>query len=222
MDLSKVQNSHSVENGSVNVDTLLSENNPSNPTSGHETPLSVGEILSSFDPGISIPSQSSEYSVERQSNKINGSHPHVKRINFWGRNNVSKKCTFFFACFPLIALFFSMSKASFWHTEFHFVIGGFCKYNLVKSLIHMHHSCRQERANTRNQSIHLVKKSKLFATKSINHMRLHYIFHGVDFVDICNCEKNIALRAFYTTIYGSSCPYVLSLLTTLLEMCNIV
>ena len=88
----------------------------------------------------------------------------------------------------------------------------------------MHHSCRQERANTRNQSIHLVKKSKLFATKSINHMHLHYIFHGVDFVDICNCEKNIALRAFYTTIYGSSGPvaYVFSLLTTLLEMCNIV
>jgi len=114
VDLSKVQNSHSVENGSVNVDTLLSENNPSNPTSGHETPLSVGEILSSFDPGISIPSQSSEYSVERQSNKINGSHPHVKRINFWGRNNVSKKSTLIcFACFPLIALFFSMSKASF-------------------------------------------------------------------------------------------------------------
>ncbi|KAG2540656.1 hypothetical protein PVAP13_9NG578600 [Panicum virgatum] len=90
VDLSKVQNSHSVENGSVNVDTLLSENNPSNPTSGHETPLSVGEILSSFDPGISIPSQSSEYSVERQSNKINGSHPHVKRSNFWGRNNARK------------------------------------------------------------------------------------------------------------------------------------
>ena len=103
LDLSKVQNSRSTENGSANVDTLLIENNPSNPTVGHET-LSMGEILSSFDPGISVPSQSSEYSVERQSNKINGSHPHVKRSNFWGRNNVSKKTSLhFFFCFPLIA-----------------------------------------------------------------------------------------------------------------------
>jgi hypothetical protein len=86
-DLSKVQNSRAIENGSANVDTLICESNPSDPISGHETPLSMGEILSSFDPGISVPSQSSEYSVERQSNKINGSQSHVKRSNFWGRNN---------------------------------------------------------------------------------------------------------------------------------------
>lgn len=104
VDLSKVQNSRSVENGSANVDTLLRENNPSNPTSGHETPLSMGEILSSFDPGISVPSQSSEYSVEQQSTKINGSHPHVKQSNFWGRNNVRKKSTSIFCLFPLIFL----------------------------------------------------------------------------------------------------------------------
>ncbi|KAJ1297079.1 hypothetical protein BS78_01G350500 [Paspalum vaginatum] len=90
LDSSKVQNSRSTENGLANVGTLLSENHPSNPTSGHETPLSMGEILSSFDPGISVLSQSSEYPVERQSNKINGSHPHVKRSNFWGRNNARK------------------------------------------------------------------------------------------------------------------------------------
>jgi hypothetical protein len=88
-DLSKVQNSRAIENGSANVDTLICESNPSDPISGHETPLSMGEILSSFDPGISVPSQSSEYSVERQSNKINGSQSHVKRSNFWGQNNVS-------------------------------------------------------------------------------------------------------------------------------------
>jgi hypothetical protein len=116
LDLSKVQNSCSTENGSANVNTLLSENSPSNPTVGHET-LSMGEILSSFDPGISVPSQNSEYSVERQSNKINGSHPHVKRSNFWGRNNVSKKTSlhffflFSFDC-PLI--------------EFHFTLVFFC------------------------------------------------------------------------------------------------
>ncbi|ONL98204.1 Rho GTPase activator [Zea mays] len=89
LNLSKVQNSLSTENGSANVDSLLSENNPSNPTVGHET-LSMGEILSSFDPGISVPTHSPEYSVERQTNKTNGSHPHVKRSNFWGRNNARK------------------------------------------------------------------------------------------------------------------------------------
>jgi hypothetical protein len=88
----------------------------------------------------------------------------------------------------------------------------------------MHDSCRQERANTRNQSIHLVKKSKLFATKSTNHMCLHYIFMQLILLIFVTMRSNIALRASYTTIYGSSCPvaYVLFLLTTLLEMCNIV
>ncbi|KAL6593815.1 hypothetical protein ACP70R_048716 [Stipagrostis hirtigluma subsp. patula] len=90
VDLSKVQHNRSTENGSANANAVASENNPSNPTSGHETPLSMGEILSSFDPGISVPSQSSEYSVERHTNKVNGSHPHVKRGNFWGRNNTRK------------------------------------------------------------------------------------------------------------------------------------
>jgi hypothetical protein len=73
------------------METLLSEKNPSNPISSHETPLSMGEILSSLDPGISLANHSGEYSVEsRQPAKINGSHPHVKRSNFWGRNNVRK------------------------------------------------------------------------------------------------------------------------------------
>lgn len=87
-DLSKGPKIHSSENGSKNMEISLSEKNPSNPTSGHETPLSMGEILSSLDPGITLPSNNSEYSADRHSSKTNGSHSHVKRSNFWGRNNV--------------------------------------------------------------------------------------------------------------------------------------
>ncbi|XP_048570453.1 rho GTPase-activating protein 7-like isoform X4 [Triticum urartu] len=89
-DLSKVPKIHSSENVSKNMEMPLSEKNPSNPTSGHETPLSMGEILSSLDPGITLPSNSSEYSADRHSNKTNGSHSHVKRSNFWGRNSARK------------------------------------------------------------------------------------------------------------------------------------
>ncbi|XP_024311708.1 rho GTPase-activating protein 7 isoform X3 [Brachypodium distachyon] len=89
-DLSKGPKIHSTENGSANMEILPSDKNHSNPTSGHETPLSMGEILSALDPGISLPSHSSEYSADRHSNKTNGSHPHVKRSNFWGRNNARK------------------------------------------------------------------------------------------------------------------------------------
>jgi hypothetical protein len=90
-DFSEGPKIHSSENGSANMEISPSEKNPSNPTSGHETPLSMGEILSSLDPGISLPSHGSEYSADRHSNKTNGSHSHVKRSNFWGRNNVSNK-----------------------------------------------------------------------------------------------------------------------------------
>ncbi|KAL5210233.1 hypothetical protein ABZP36_005856 [Zizania latifolia] len=91
IDLSKGPKSHSTENGSAYMETLLSEKNLSNPMPGHETPLSMGEILSSMDPGISLPNHCGEYSVEsRQPAKINGSHSHVKNSNFCGRNNARK------------------------------------------------------------------------------------------------------------------------------------
>ncbi|CAM0873243.1 unnamed protein product [Alopecurus aequalis] len=51
---------HSSENGSANMEISPSKNDPSNPTS------------------------------DRHPNKTNGSHPHVKRSNFWGRNNARK------------------------------------------------------------------------------------------------------------------------------------
>lgn len=54
-----------------------------------ESPLSMGEILSSLHPGTSFPAHVTEYNVDRFSSKVNGSHSHMKRTNFWGRNNVS-------------------------------------------------------------------------------------------------------------------------------------
>ncbi|XP_044981465.1 rho GTPase-activating protein 7-like isoform X2 [Hordeum vulgare subsp. vulgare] len=89
-DLGKVPKNHSSENGSKTMEMPLSEKNPSNPTFGHETPLSMGEILSSLDGGITLPGNSSECSGDKHSNKTNGSHSHVKRSNFWGRNNARK------------------------------------------------------------------------------------------------------------------------------------
>ncbi|XP_042408157.1 rho GTPase-activating protein 7-like [Zingiber officinale] len=55
-----------------------------------ESPLSMGEILSSLHPGTSFPSHATECSAERYSVKPNGSHMQVKHTNFWGRNNVRK------------------------------------------------------------------------------------------------------------------------------------
>ncbi|KAJ6831912.1 rho GTPase-activating protein 7-like isoform X1 [Iris pallida] len=55
-----------------------------------EASLSMGEILSSLDTGISFPSHISEYCADRHQNKFNGSHTNTKRTNFWGRNNAKK------------------------------------------------------------------------------------------------------------------------------------
>ncbi|ONM25813.1 Rho GTPase-activating protein 7 [Zea mays] len=63
---------------------------PSNLASSHETPLSVGEILSSLDAGVPLPGRAAEYSKDRLSSKPNGIQQHVKRTNLWGRSNARK------------------------------------------------------------------------------------------------------------------------------------
>ncbi|KAF8670413.1 hypothetical protein HU200_050719 [Digitaria exilis] len=80
IDLNDAPLSHLPENGS----------DLSNLVSGHETPLSMGEILLSLDAGIPLPSPGTEYSKDRHSNKPNGTQQHVKRSNLWGRNNARK------------------------------------------------------------------------------------------------------------------------------------
>lgn len=79
------------EHGSANqtINNSMTEKDTSNVLPIHESPLSMGEILSSFDPGMSLPAHVAEYCLERHPSKPNGSHTPVKRTNFWGRNNVS-------------------------------------------------------------------------------------------------------------------------------------
>ena len=90
VDVNDAQHSHLAENVSVNVQRSPNEKDPPNMVSSQDSPLSMGDILSSLDAGISLPGPGPEYSVDRQSIKSNGTQMHVKRSNFWGRNNVSE------------------------------------------------------------------------------------------------------------------------------------
>jgi hypothetical protein len=89
IDLNKGKPDRLKENGSINVEKSLHERTISNSTPNGETPLSMGEILSSLDPGISFAANGAEFSADKQPIKTNGTHAHVKRNNFWGRSNVS-------------------------------------------------------------------------------------------------------------------------------------
>uniref|UniRef100_A0A0E0LPA5 Rho-GAP domain-containing protein n=1 Tax=Oryza punctata TaxID=4537 RepID=A0A0E0LPA5_ORYPU len=90
VDVNDAQRSDLSENVSVNVQRSPNEKDPPNMVSSQDSPLSMGEILSSLDAGISLPGPGAEYSVDRHSIKSNGTHMHVKRSNFWGRNNGRK------------------------------------------------------------------------------------------------------------------------------------
>ncbi|RZR98532.1 hypothetical protein BHM03_00027897 [Ensete ventricosum] len=68
----------------------LTEKDASSVLATQESPLSMGEILSSLHPGTSFPAHVTEYNVDRFSSKVNGSHTYMKRTNFWGRNNARK------------------------------------------------------------------------------------------------------------------------------------
>ncbi|WOK96040.1 rho GTPase-activating protein 7 isoform X3 [Canna indica] len=72
------------------MENSLTEKDISNVLPTEESPLSMGEILSSLHPGTSFPANVAEYSVERFASKANGSNTHIKRSNFWGRNNARK------------------------------------------------------------------------------------------------------------------------------------
>ncbi|KAL6657112.1 hypothetical protein ACP70R_004892 [Stipagrostis hirtigluma subsp. patula] len=90
IDLSDALLSHLTDNRSIRDLQLTNEKDPPNPVSSHETPLSMGEILSSLDAGVPLPGPGTEYSVGRPPSKPNGTQQNVKRSNFWGRNNARK------------------------------------------------------------------------------------------------------------------------------------
>ncbi|KAK8943255.1 hypothetical protein KSP39_PZI008974 [Platanthera zijinensis] len=71
-----------------NMNDSLAKKDSQNMLPLHESPLSMGEILSSLDSGISFPSTTTEHCIDRHTTKLNG--PHTKRPNFWGRNNARK------------------------------------------------------------------------------------------------------------------------------------
>lgn len=88
IELNKGTSDQLKENGSINVEKSSLERSISNSTPNSDIPLSMGEILSSLDPGISFAANGGEFSTDKQPIKANGSHGHVKRNNFWGRSNV--------------------------------------------------------------------------------------------------------------------------------------
>ncbi|KAG1331819.1 rho GTPase-activating protein 7 [Cocos nucifera] len=92
IELTRGSQSELNDHGSANKTTnnSMTEKDTSNVLPIHESPLSMGEILSSFDPGMSFPAHVAEYCLERHSSKPNGSHTQTKRANFWGRNNARK------------------------------------------------------------------------------------------------------------------------------------
>ncbi|XP_064981838.1 rho GTPase-activating protein 7-like [Musa acuminata AAA Group] len=75
---------------SNNTEKSVAEKDASDVLPTQESSMSMGEILSSLHPGNSLPAHVAEYSVDRYSSKVNGSHTHMKRTNFWGRNNARK------------------------------------------------------------------------------------------------------------------------------------
>ncbi|VAH27077.1 unnamed protein product [Triticum turgidum subsp. durum] len=88
-DLKDAPHSHLNQNGTINVQRLPNGNDPTNLVSSHESPLSMGEILSSLDAGVPLPGPGAEHSADRQS-KSNETQLHVKRSNIWGRSNARK------------------------------------------------------------------------------------------------------------------------------------
>jgi hypothetical protein len=94
LDLKDAPHNLLTQNGTINVKRPLNEKDPTNLVCSHESPLSMGEILSSLDAGVPLPGSGPEYSVDRHSIKSNETQPHVKRSNIWGRTNVSKELPF--------------------------------------------------------------------------------------------------------------------------------
>ncbi|GJN10802.1 hypothetical protein PR202_ga28928 [Eleusine coracana subsp. coracana] len=80
IDLNDALPNQSTENGLASVQSM-NENDTSKLVDSHGTPLSMGDILSSLDAGIS---------VDKHSSKPNGTQQHVKRSNIWGRNSARK------------------------------------------------------------------------------------------------------------------------------------
>lgn len=57
-----------------------------------ESYRSMGEILSSMDPGHPLPLSGLESGAGKATSKVTGTNHNSKRSTFWGRSNVSVSC----------------------------------------------------------------------------------------------------------------------------------
>ncbi|KAK9154647.1 hypothetical protein Sjap_002127 [Stephania japonica] len=74
-------------------ESSLGDRNSPSVLHANESHRSMGELLSSVDPGLSLPIPSSESSAEKITNKVNGSSIKTKRSTFWGRNTARKNAS---------------------------------------------------------------------------------------------------------------------------------
>ena len=60
-----------------------------------ESHRSMGDILSSMDPGHPLPVSGLESGAGKAMSKVTGHNPNTKRSTFWGRSNVSSSQLYF-------------------------------------------------------------------------------------------------------------------------------
>lgn len=72
------------------VENLINEMEPPSVSPAVETYRSMGEILSSMDPGNPLPVSGLESSAGKSTTKVAGTNPNSKRSTFWGRSNARK------------------------------------------------------------------------------------------------------------------------------------
>lgn len=72
-----------------NENLIGSEMEPASVSPAGESHRSMGDILSSMDPGHPLPVSGTESGVGKALSKVTGYNSNTKRSTFWGRSNVS-------------------------------------------------------------------------------------------------------------------------------------
>lgn len=71
------------------AENLINEMDPPSVSPAGESYRSMGEILSSMDPGHPLPVSGLESGAGKATSKVTGTNHNSKRSTFWGRSNVS-------------------------------------------------------------------------------------------------------------------------------------
>lgn len=67
----------------------INEMDPASVSPAGDSHRSMGDILSSMDPGHPLPASGLEPGSGKAMSKVTGFNPNMKRSTFWGRSNVS-------------------------------------------------------------------------------------------------------------------------------------